>query len=69
MKKCILCRHAVSTGNRHRAGHCPPVAGKTGEHHRRKMIAKRRGRRESNLIPQRGQAIAGTGVPKGASKG
>jgi hypothetical protein len=63
-KLCVLCRHAVGRGDRHAKDHCPPKPGKTGEHYARKQRRKRAAKRDA-FVPTRGQAVAGTGVPKG----
>ena len=64
---CILCGHRVGQGNRHAKFACPPKPT------RRKALlrakAKRRAKKAGEWIPKRGEAIAGTGVPKTASKG
>jgi predicted nucleic acid-binding Zn-ribbon protein len=70
MKACVNCGHAVSRGDRHSVLSCPPKArGRDSVRQKRKRAAKKRRRRDAALIPQRGQAVAGTGVPKGASGG
>jgi len=69
MKLCVLCRHPVGEGDRHAVRNCPPVAlGRDSQKARKKRAGKRRARRDGD-IPVRGQAIAGTGVPKGAGGG
>lgn len=69
MKKlCVNCGHVVGEGDRHAKSACPPMKGKTGEHYARKQRRKRQARRDSD-VPKRGVTVAGTGVPKGASKG
>lgn len=70
MKDCVRCGHKVSLGDRHAVISCPPRAlGAMSQRARRKRAAKKRAKRLHAFIPVRGQAIAGTGVPKGASGG
>jgi len=59
MKSCVLCHHPVSQGDRHSLYACPPLRGRK----------RRKNKRRSFNIPERGSVIAGTGVPKGAAKG
>jgi hypothetical protein len=66
-KPCIHCGNQVGGGgDRHARIACPPRAlGSDSQRARRKRAAKRRAKRNADLIPARGQAVAGTGVPKG----
>lgn len=61
MKLCINCRHAVSQGDRHAKGQCPPV-GRRGQHRSRRRRVVR------DDVPSRGAAVAGTGKPSASSK-
>ena len=66
MKSCVHCGHAVSCGDRHSRLDCPPrFKGAQANRRRRRHLAKRRARREHIYVPDRGKAVAGTGVPKG----
>lgn len=66
MKECIHCGHAVSRGDRHSLRDCPPRLGKTGEHHRRKLLAKRHRRRlQAEVVMARGEAVAGIHKKRG----
>ena len=61
MKLCVNCRHAVSQGDRHAKGQCPPV-GRRGQHRARRS-------KPSVEYVERGAAVAGTGKPSASSKG
>ena len=63
----MLCGHRVGQGDRHAKGHCPPKPGKTGEHYARKQRRKAQARMNGDTT-KRGEAVAGTGVPKAGKK-
>lgn len=69
MKACIRCNHDVGEGDRHALMSCPPRAlGRNSRKARQKRKEKKRRKRDALLNPVRGQAVAGTGKPKGAEK-
>lgn len=65
MKLCIHCGHPVGKGDRHALTACPPPRGFNGHRKAERRRRHARQRREAVLIPARGSAVAGTGVPKG----
>jgi hypothetical protein len=68
-RRCVLCGHHVGQGDRHAKLSCPPAAlGRDSQRAKRKRLAKRKAK-EFKDTTQRGVVVAGTGVPKGASKG
>lgn len=70
MKRCILCGHPVSLGDRHARYSCPPVPGERGESRRRKRLrAKRRKQSAEDSFDQRGMPVAFIRDDKGKIKG
>ena len=54
MKKCVLCSHPVSLGDRHAKKDCPPVA--TGRKYVLRRKARAKARKNAEWNPKRGEA-------------